>query len=144
MLEIQLEKEVAKIQKFLDLNDWDISFRLLENPWFLWEVTYLDYTRFQANLSFDKSILNKEEKEIKMVVMHELCHIFTIANLRQFSEDQDYKNLLWFHLHTWLVREMNIINEQMTVRLERILTKLYEKTSTKETTSQNIIQETDA
>lgn len=28
----QFEKEIAKIQKFLNMNDWDFSFRFIENP----------------------------------------------------------------------------------------------------------------
>lgn len=127
MKEKQFAKELEKIQKFLDLNDWYFSYRFMDNPWFLWEVTYLDYTRFTANFTFDKILLEKPDKEILMVLMHECSHIFTIANLRQFSEEETFKTLLWYNLHTWLVREMNIINEQMTVRLERILTKFYKK-----------------
>ena len=125
MNKIDFEKQVAKIIKFLWLTDWDVSIRFLDNPWFLWELSYVDYTRFQASISFDLELLKKEDKDIKMVIMHELCHIFTISSLRQFSEDEDFKKLLWINVHQWMVREMNIINEQMTVRLERILSKHY-------------------
>ncbi len=121
----QFEKEIAKIQKFLNMNDWDFSFRFIENPWFLWEVTYLDYTRFTANFTFDTILLEKPDKEIRMVLMHECSHIFTIANLRQFSQDEFLKNSLWFNTHASYINLMNILNEQMTVRLERILTKFY-------------------
>lgn len=122
----QFSKELAKIQKFLNLNDWDFSYRLLDNPWFLWELTQADYKRFQAHFSFDKEILTKDDKTIRMVLMHECSHIFTIMNLRQFSEDEYLKNQLGWNNHAEVVTRMDILNEQMTVRLERILTKFYE------------------
>lgn len=125
MQERQFEKELAKIQKFLNMNDWDFSFRFEENPWFLWECTYIDYKRFTANFTFDKCILDKDKKTIKMVLMHECSHIFTIMNLRQFSEDIYLKNLIGHNVHWEIVVRMDILNEQMTVRLERILSKFY-------------------
>jgi hypothetical protein len=107
------------------MNDWDFSFRFIENPWFLWELTQVDYKRFQAYLTFDTILLEKPDKEIKLVLMHELSHIFTIANLRQFSTDEYIKNQLGWKNHAEIVTRMDILNEQMTVRLERILTKFY-------------------
>lgn len=125
MKELQFEKEIWKIQNFLSLNDWDISYRLVDNTWFTWELTYVDYLRFKASLSFDKKILEQSELQIKSIIMHELCHIFTIMNLRQFEEDTYLKWFIWDMIHSGIIEKMNILNEQMTVRLEKILTELY-------------------
>ena len=64
-----------------------------------------------------------------MILTHECSHIFTIANLRQFSEDDYLKNILWHNVHWEVVVRMNILNEQMTVRLERVISKLISKKS---------------
>ena len=32
MKQRQFEREIAKIQKFLNMNDWDFSFRFQEDP----------------------------------------------------------------------------------------------------------------
>lgn len=127
MKEKQFQKEIAKIQKFLNLNDWDISYRIMENPWFAWELTTVDYKRFQAYFSFSKALLDDKDEFIRKVIMHEFTHIFTIMNLRQFSEDDYLKNNIWWNNHAEVVVRMDILNEQMTVLLEKILTKQYVK-----------------
>lgn len=121
----QFEKEIAKIQKFLWMNDWDFSFRFQDNPWFAWEITTVDYKRFQAYFTFDTKILSDTDDFIRKVIMHEISHIFTIMNLRQFSEDEYLKNQLWWNNHAEIITRMDILNEQMTVRLERIFTREY-------------------
>jgi len=121
----QFEKEISKIQNFLWLDDWDSYYEMKDSPWFMWEVSYIDYKRFQVRFTFDKAILREPDKEIKSILIHEYCHLFTIANLRQFSTDEYLKNQLWWNNHAEIVTRMDILNEQMTVRLERILTKYY-------------------
>lgn len=125
MTEQQFEKEIWKIQGFLNLSDWDVEYRLLDSPWFTWELTYVDYLRFKASISFDKELLKEWDVKVKSIIMHEMCHIFTIMNLRQFEDDTYLK---WFTgnlLHWEILARMNILNEQMTVRLEKILSELY-------------------
>lgn len=121
----QFAKEIAKIQKFLDLNDWDISYKLVESPWYMGQLSEVDYKRFQAYLTFDSNVLNEPDKTIRILIMHELSHVFTISSLRIFENDGYIREYIWTICHKELIVRMDIINEQMTVRLERILTKHY-------------------
>jgi len=129
MKERQFEKEIAKIQKLLDMNDWEFSYILKDSPWFLWEVTQIDYKRFQAAFTFDSRLLTETDEYIRKVILHEVCHIFTIMNLRQFLEDDYLKNQIGWNTHAEIVTRMDILNEQMTVRLERVISKLISKTN---------------
>ena len=123
----QFKKEIAKIQKFLDMNDWEFSFRFQEDPWFVWELTEVDYTRFMADFTFANKLLTETDEYIRKVIMHEISHIFTIMNLRQFKEDEYLRNTIGWNSHSEFITRWDILNEQMTVRLERILSKLYKK-----------------
>jgi len=50
-------------------------------------------------------------------------------NLRQFLEDDYLKNQIGWNTHAEIVTRMDILNEQMTVRLERVISKLISKTN---------------
>lgn len=119
----KFKKELLKIKKFLEFTDWEFSYQFEENSWFVAECTSIDYKRFQANFTFANKLLTESDDFIKKVIMHEFCHIFTIMNLRQFSEDEYLKNQLWWNSHAEIIVRMDILNEQMTVRLEKILSK---------------------
>lgn len=120
----QFAKEVSQIQSTLLLDDWDITYAIVENPWFVWELTQVDYKRFQAYFTFAQKLLTESEEMIRSVIMHEFLHIFTISSLRYFSDDEYIKEYIGKIAHSEMIVRMDIINEQMTVRLERILTKL--------------------
>lgn len=120
----QFKKEIKRVQKILGLNDWIFTYSLEEKPWFMWQMTTADYKRFEAHFTFDSRFMEEQIDTIRLVLMHEFCHIFTISSLRYFSEDEHMQQILWMVMHQEMVTRMEIINEQMTVRLERILTKL--------------------
>lgn len=121
----KFKKELLKVQKFLELKDWEISYQFEEDPWFVWECTAIDYKRFQVNFTFATKFLNESDEFIKKVLIHEMAHIFTISSLRYFSEDEYIKEYIGRITHNEMITRMDIINEQMTVRLERILSKYY-------------------
>tara|TARA_R110000868_G_scaffold113314_3_gene304222 strand:- start:3676 stop:3852 length:177 start_codon:yes stop_codon:yes gene_type:complete len=48
-----------------------------------------DYSRFQAALHFRKDYIEEESNDkVIELVMHELCHIITIAPLQVFNDDE--------------------------------------------------------
>lgn len=122
MTEEKFNKLFCKIQTLLQLTDWDITYSLKDDVEYIWMLYDVDYTRFQAHINFTKDILKWEDKE--MIIIHELCHIFTISSLRYFEKDEFIKSYIGAVYHAEMIARMNIINEQMTVRMERVISKL--------------------
>lgn len=83
----------------------------------------VDYKRFQAHIDFSTGILSENESFAIKIIMHELCHIFTISSLKEFERDEYIKQYIGAIQHNEAIVRMDILNEQMTVRLERLLTK---------------------
>jgi hypothetical protein len=122
----QFTKETQKIQEFLWLKDWDFTITLSDDPWYVWCLRQVDYLRFQAYIDFSTKLLSEDDKFIISVIMHEMCHIFTISSLKMFEDDEYIKEYIGKICHSEMISRMNLINEQMTVRMERLLTKYYE------------------
>lgn len=118
----KFNKLFRKIQTLLQLTDWDITYSLKDDVDYIWMLYDVDYTRFQAHINFTSDIVDREDRE--KIILHELCHIFTISSLRYFEQDEFIKNYMGSIFHSEMITRMNIINEQMTVRMERIITKL--------------------
>lgn len=107
--------------------DWDIKYSFEEWVEYVWWLKYVDYKRFQAYIIFNKNLLNECDSYIKEVIVHELCHIFTISSLMIFKEDELVKNMMWQSLQSELTTRMDIINEQMNVRLHKLILSLINK-----------------
>ena len=117
----EFNKLFCKVQTYMELTDWDITYSLVKAE-YIWKLYDVDYTRFQAHISFNKDILKREDKE--SIIRHELCHIYTISSLRYFEKDLFIKDYIGSIYHTEMITRMNIINEQMTVKMERLIWKL--------------------
>lgn len=80
MTQEKFKKELVKIQKFLELTDWDLSFVFEENTWFVWECTAIDYKRFQCHFTFDKKLLTESDEYIRKIIIHIIIHFYYIIS----------------------------------------------------------------
>jgi len=95
----------------------------------IWEMENADYSRFQARLHFRKDYIENEPNEkVIELIMHELCHIISMAPLQLFYDDTWNKDRIWQHSWTDMVNRMAFVNEQMNVKLTSIMMREYKMT----------------
>lgn len=125
----KLDKIIKSLRKFLLLDDWQLSYAIVEDTNEIWEMEKADYARFQAALHFRKDYIEKESHDnVIELVMHELCHIITIAPLQVFNDD-DYNHKQIWHLEFSSIHDkMNTFNEQMNIKLTNIMMREFRKT----------------
>ena len=88
-----------------------------------------DYSRFQAALHFRKDYIEEESNDkVIELVMHELCHIITIAPLQVFTDDEYNKKQIGNIEYCSIHNTMNIFNEQMNIKLTSIMMREFRKT----------------
>lgn len=125
----KLDKIIKSLRKFLLLDDWQLSYAIVEDTNEIWEMEKADYSRFQAALHFRKDYIEEESHDnVIELVMHELCHIITIAPLQVFNDD-DYNHKQIWHLEFSSIHDkMNTFNEQMNIKLTSIMMREFRKT----------------
>lgn len=77
---------IKSLRKYLLLNDWTLKFAIVEDTPEIGEMEKADYSRFQAALHFRKDYIEQSSHDdVIELVMHELCHIITMAPLEIFT-----------------------------------------------------------
>lgn len=125
----KIDKIIKSLRKFLLLDDWQLSYAIVEDTNEIWEMEKADYSRFQAALHFRKDYIEEESNDkVIELVMHELCHIITIAPLQVFNDDEYNKKQIWNIEYCSIHNTMNIFNEQMNIKLTSIMMREFRKT----------------
>ena len=126
---MKLDIIIKSLRWFLLLDDWILYYKLVEDTEEIWEMEKADYSRFQANLHFRKDYIEDSSPEdVLELVMHELCHIITIAPLQIFYDDKFNKDQIWHIAYCDKVNQMAFVNEQMNVKLTSIMMREYKNT----------------
>jgi len=121
---------IKSLRDYLKLQDWELSFKIVEDTKEVWELETADYSRFQAFLHFRKDYIeDSSDEEVVELVMHELCHIITMAPLQIFYDDTWNKDRIGQHSWTDMVNRMAFVNEQMNVKLTSIMMREFKETS---------------
>lgn len=125
----KIDKVIKSLRKFLLLDDWQLSYAIVEDTNEVWEMEKADYSRFQAALHFRKDYIEEESNDkVIELVMHELCHIITIAPLQVFNDDEYNHKQIWHLEFSSIHDKMNTFNEQMNIKLTSIMMREFIKT----------------
>ncbi len=125
----KIDKIIKSIRKFILLDDWQLSYAIVEDTNEIWEMEKADYSRFQAALHFRKDYIEEEsDDKVIELIMHELCHIITIAPLQVFNDDEYNKKQIGNIEYCSIHNTMNIFNEQMNIKLTSIMMREFRKT----------------
>lgn len=133
MKEKQFLKEIKKIQEFMGLDNWIITYNLLtigaDEDWQKanWQIENINYTYFRASISFDLSLLKDTYEDAIHVIFHELSHIYTSNTLQQFEDDdRDYlEHYIGASTYVEMKNKYNTTNEQQPEFLARRFKELY-------------------
>jgi len=132
MKEIEFQNEIAEIQKFMWLNNWDIQYRIIdiEQDDERWEVNAqietILYDYFKAVISFDKGLLKEDSNAIIHVIFHELSHIYTSNTIELFENEREFLvHYIWNSSYVEFKNKFNFVNEQQTELLARRFKSLY-------------------
>ena len=120
---------IKSLRKYLLLDDWTLKFAIVEDTEELGQMEKADYSRFLAALHFQKKYVEESSNDdVIELVMHELCHIITIAPLQVFNDDEYNHKQIWHLEFISIHSKMNIYNEQMNIKLTKIMMRGYKKT----------------
>lgn len=121
MTEKQFIEIFDYIKKYLRLQERDIRYKISEDGWSQINIE-LEY--LQADIFFDKNILEQDISDIVQVITHEFCHIYTWARadaMLQIMKD-NIANDIGENTVTKIYNSTYIISEMYTTRLEKVFT----------------------
>ena len=120
---------IKSLRNYLLLDDWKLKFAIVEDTEELGQMEKADYSRFLAALHFRKDYVEESSHDdVIELVMHELCHIITMAPLQIFTDDEYNQKQIGRLEYIPIHSKMNFVNEQMNVKLTSIMMREYKKT----------------
>lgn len=125
-----------EIQTFLKLDFYTINFNFNkeDDDWYSATLDDDDYTHFSAkiNISNDVWIMLDDAKNLDAIILlliHEMCHIFTSKWSSIFLKERDYfKWFIWDHTLVDLHNKMVWAEEQMTNVIDKVLFEQFKQT----------------
>ena len=135
MNEKQFGIHINKIQNFMGLDNWVISYQIKplsceSNKWSVDAVcTSILYDYFSCNIQFSKDMVDNDVDDyIIHVIFHELSHIYTTNAMKIYENNDDVLiDVNGRVIFDQIRRQMIIVNEQQTEFLARTMEKIYLK-----------------
>lgn len=126
-----LSRIIKELKDYLDLESRDLQISYEDWDWseYIGWMKNVDYLRFSGYLLLKWEYFKESNiDEYISICMHELLHIYVNSSLRVLEEDTYITANIWENIKHMYHNQMNIHCEQLTVKLERVLTREFKKT----------------
>jgi len=125
-----------EVQTFLKLDFYTINFNFNkeDDDWYSAILEDCDYIHFSVKISISNDVrIMLDDKDnldaIILLLIHEMCHIFTSMWSKIFINQRDYfQRFIWDHTLVDLHNQMLWYEEQMTNVIDKVLFEQFKKT----------------